>query len=545
MISPRKSGNIVTYNDDPFEAVNVRRDFGANGGPDDTKAFVDALAAADVVMVPPGIYNIQVGALKLTDGKQLIAINGPQRWRGNRAYPVKLNALGSNAALLTVQAKPGAVGVENIRLVGLHVDGINATGVADGLLLDASAGGGTYIEGLRFEECCFSNFPRYQLRSLRTVFDIEFFRCTFHNALRAADNLVNIECDQPAAAPGQWTFNDCWLAPYTPNKWAIFAGRDTAESSNVISDLRLFGGTVAPYDPGGNNHGVWVYGGLSVFGTHFEGRIVTSLTSVGIRYTGGNGAYLAPSLVSSFGVGVQIGNPNLKTTEAAGCQVFGAVGFNNYASGGKDVQIVDGGNRNGTVLVDTTFWSTSEVILDNLRETTDGVLDELRLLIGYSPGRFMVGGGITLKGPAGYLLFGGQARVSAQFDKASNALANIPGLSVNVAAGQSYDFEAVLFTTSDVSGGVKVAVGGTATATAIVYEAVTLDAAAVKAQTRAAVLGGAVGGITAVVAAQIKIRGTITVNAAGTLTVQFAQNATFATPSSVLVGSLLTVNQRA
>jgi UDP-N-acetylglucosamine enolpyruvyl transferase len=46
-----------------------------------------------------------------------------------------------------------------------------------------------------------------------------------------------------------------------------------------------------------------------------------------------------------------------------------------------------------------------------------------------------------------------------------------------------------------------------------------------------------------VTAAQIKINGTITVNAGGTLTVQFAQNgAVPATTSSVLVGSTFTVH---
>jgi hypothetical protein len=136
----------------------------------------------------------------------------------------------------------------------------------------------------------------------------------------------------------------------------------------------------------------------------------------------------------------------------------------------------------------------------------------------------------------GFFTDAGIKRVSTQFDKTNDTLANVTGLSLNVAAGRTYTFRAVLHTTSDVSAGVKVAIAGTATATAIVYEARTINAGAIT-QGRATALGTGVGGVTAVTAAMIIIEGTITVNAAGTLTVQFAQNATNAAASSVLVGS--------
>lgn len=54
-----------------------------------------------------------------------------------------------------------------------------------------------------------------------------------------------------------------------------------------------------------------------------------------------------------------------------------------------------------------------------------------------------------------------------------------------------------------------------------------------------------VGGVTAVTAAYCRITGTITVNAGGTLTVQFAQNASDVTASSVLIGSTFIVQQMA
>lgn len=132
--------------------------------------------------------------------------------------------------------------------------------------------------------------------------------------------------------------------------------------------------------------------------------------------------------------------------------------------------------------------------------------------------------------------------VTAQFDKVNTTLANITGLSANVVAGKKYEFEVKLYTTSDVGGGVKASIGGTATATSIIYEALVYDGATLAAQTRATSLASPVGGVTAVTAAYITITGTIVVNAGGTLTVQFAENAAVNT-SSVLVGSTFKVTE--
>jgi len=137
-------------------------------------------------------------------------------------------------------------------------------------------------------------------------------------------------------------------------------------------------------------------------------------------------------------------------------------------------------------------------------------------------------------------LTGLTARNSAQFDKTSDTtLANITGLTRNVEAGRTYAFTAVLYTTSNVAGGVKAAIGGTATATSIVYEAEVKDGSTFPAlgTTRATSLATTVGDVTAVTAARITITGTIVVNKAGTLTVQFAQNASNGSASSVLVNS--------
>ena len=144
---------------------------------------------------------------------------------------------------------------------------------------------------------------------------------------------------------------------------------------------------------------------------------------------------------------------------------------------------------------------------------------------------------------AGYTSDAGQSRVSSQFDKTDDTLANITGLSVNVTAGKTYCFYATLYTTANVAGGVKAAIAGTATATSIIYEGITTAAAGLAAQTRATALGTEVGGATTATAGLIRIDGTITVNAGGTLTVQFAQNASNGAASSVLVGSTFIVEE--
>lgn len=134
------------------------------------------------------------------------------------------------------------------------------------------------------------------------------------------------------------------------------------------------------------------------------------------------------------------------------------------------------------------------------------------------------------------------ARNTAQFDKANTTLANITGLSLTLLAGRTYKFNAVLYTTSNVASGVKFAIAGTATATAIIYESIITQGGAVitPGTSRATALATTVANVTAVTVATVRIFGTITVNAAGTLTVQFADNAGTNT-SSVLVGSEFSV----
>ena len=152
----------------------------------------------------------------------------------------------------------------------------------------------------------------------------------------------------------------------------------------------------------------------------------------------------------------------------------------------------------------------------------------------------------------GLLTHGGSKRVTTQFDKTDATLANVTGLSVNVKApattvqvSGAYHFRAYLYVAPAAAGGEKFAIAGTATATSIKYQV-----SCVNASTTAIIpftgayqtaLAGAVGehasGVTAMTCT---IEGDLVVNAAGTLTVQFAQNTASGT-SSVLTNSTFEV----
>ncbi len=134
-----------------------------------------------------------------------------------------------------------------------------------------------------------------------------------------------------------------------------------------------------------------------------------------------------------------------------------------------------------------------------------------------------------------------RSRVASQFDKTNVTLADIIGLSIDVLAGRTYHFRAVLFVDADVTGGHKYAIGGTCTATAIIAEILSIRNSTMlpTITTRVTALGSSAGEASGTAYLTI-VEGTITVNAAGTLTIQFAQNAANGT-SSVLVGSSFSV----
>jgi len=121
-------------------------------------------------------------------------------------------------------------------------------------------------------------------------------------------------------------------------------------------------------------------------------------------------------------------------------------------------------------------------------------------------------------------------------------LSNVTGFSANLLNGATYTFEAKLYTTSNVAGGVNYAIGGTATASSIVYEGLTTDAG-LTTQSRGTAMAASVGNVTAVTAAYTVITGTIVCSATGSLTLQFAQNASNAATSTILAGSTFIVTR--
>lgn len=164
------------------------------------------------------------------------------------------------------------------------------------------------------------------------------------------------------------------------------------------------------------------------------------------------------------------------------------------------------------------------------------------------PGNFEYNGNSLFFTDAGSIRnrvnIGDQARVSSQFDKTNSTLANVTGLTANVVASGVYKFKAVLFVNPDAVGGEKYAIAGTATATSIVYQVNTLVNAtsAYSLSSRQTSLGGSASPTPTATATYTEITGTIVVNAAGTLTVQFAQNTASGT-SSVLVNSTFEVSR--
>lgn len=134
--------------------------------------------------------------------------------------------------------------------------------------------------------------------------------------------------------------------------------------------------------------------------------------------------------------------------------------------------------------------------------------------------------------------------VGGQFDTTTTDLQDVTGLSRNVEAGTTYRFRASLDVAPDATGGHQYAIGGTATASHVYYwiksqaEGGTELLAA-----REAALGDFSGeSSSGATSAQTTIEGTLVVGAAGSLTVQFAQN-TAAGTSSVLAGSTFEVTE--
>lgn len=122
----------------------------------------------------------------------------------------------------------------------------------------------------------------------------------------------------------------------------------------------------------------------------------------------------------------------------------------------------------------------------------------------------------------------------------STALTDVVGLSIPVVAGGRYIFRAYLEGTSGATGGAKFAISGTATWTSFQARAKNYNGTTLNANSATTTAGSAVGAATAVYT-DVTIEGGGVVNAAGTITVQAAQNVSDATATTVAVNSALYV----
>jgi hypothetical protein len=135
-------------------------------------------------------------------------------------------------------------------------------------------------------------------------------------------------------------------------------------------------------------------------------------------------------------------------------------------------------------------------------------------------------------------------RNSAIFSKAANTtLADVTGITVNVEAAKVYRFYCYMSVSADAVGGYKVQLTGTASATTIRYSIKSVNFTAstivgVQLSALTTSFSPTVGGT----AYDCIIEGTILVNAAGTLKVQFAQSVANGT-SSVEPGGTLFIYQ--
>jgi hypothetical protein len=123
---------------------------------------------------------------------------------------------------------------------------------------------------------------------------------------------------------------------------------------------------------------------------------------------------------------------------------------------------------------------------------------------------------------------------AAQTVTDSATLVNATGFTATLAAGRTYSFHGKLYVTTVATSGVKIDFdGGTATATDFVGCAKFFTASAVAVAKSTAIATDL--GSTALVVL-VEISGTITVNAAGTFILRFAQNAETGAAESVILG---------
>ena len=298
--------------------------------------------------------------------------------------------------------------------------------------------------------------------------------------------------------------------------------------------------------PTGGNYAIYVASGNNYFNgaVYSEGVLSSSLTTTTANFTVAGSNRISSSDSSAW---YQIGSSS---------NVQYRTGFYGSASdtltAGTSYSSVIFGKAPVTMAGSGTHGIVANVSINALTITTGAatITRTASLYIdGAATGAFSAKEDYTLYIASGDNYFGGYTiqannlRTTSDFNKTNTTLSDVTGLSGTLKAACVYKFKALLHARPDSTGGFKVAIGGTCTATSIIYQTIVVDNATksiINADPYTALVGTSTGSGTNT--ALITIEGTIVVNAAGTLTVQFAQNSASGT-SSIISGSTFEIER--
>jgi hypothetical protein len=161
----------------------------------------------------------------------------------------------------------------------------------------------------------------------------------------------------------------------------------------------------------------------------------------------------------------------------------------------------------------------------------------------------VINGTVTGTGTTSLTLTGVGATVggvaTGSFSLASSTtLTNVVGLAANVTAGGVYQIDIYMAVTNNSTGGINLKIGGTATATQVLADTQVFNTTTLSAENNITALSSSL--VNAAVAATLVfITGSITVNAAGTLQIQAAQNTSNATALTIANGSYISLTRLA
>lgn len=346
------------------------------------------------------------------------------------------------------------------------------------------------------------------------------FQVTALDTLAIKQNTINYKHE--VTGTSTTAINSSYTISYSTNNISYINFMNLTVSGSSAYNLQILNGSTYPAFFG-NSAGLGLTGTNSSGNQVFRVGVTTANQNILYRYTNGG---------SSITSNIFFGTSALGNSSDLGYSFDGTnttqKGFTFHFSNG------------------TTFLAGAYAVLTNLVTTAGSEKADLSWY--WNPGgttptlSMVMNDDLQLTGflyrSASYL------RVQTQFDKVANTtLGDVTNLSATVKASGKYIFEAVLFYDADAVGGQKYAIGGTCTATSIIYsiESINNDTNALVITSRQTALAGSSGqsGSTSGIC---RISGVIVVNAAGTLKVQFAQNAANGT-SSILLGSYFKIDR--